>query len=368
MPNPDERTQQKLNLYVLVVLLILLLLAFISITRMFMIPVLLALTFTTLFNPAYAWLLKRMKGKKNLAALVMVALMLLCLLAPTYFLVNLVAKQAVNLFTSVKPMVNHVVNHADEGLLGDIKRLPVLRRINLAGMDWEEQLRKSADSISAAISFIFKRTTGGVFSFVSGLFIMLYTMFFFFRDGQSIIAHIRYLSPLKDEYEDMLIARFAMISRATVKGTIIIGLLQGGMGGVLLLLFGIKTWLLWSLVMVILSVIPLVGPWLVMVPASLYLLLMGDVWQSVVMALITFIVIGNIDNLIRPRLVGHEARLHDLLIFFSTLGGLAVFGIMGFIVGPVIAAMFVAVLDIYGAEFRTQLEPVQTDEASDTGD
>ena len=367
MATTDDRSNLKLNLYVLLGLLLVLLVGFIYVVRMFLIPALLALTFTTLFFPFYKWLLRKLGGKRNLTSLIMVLLMLLVLLIPTYLLINMVAQQASELYIGVKPVVNRIIAQGDDGLLGDLKRLPVVRRIDLDNFDWEGQLRKSAESISTAITFIVKRTTGGVFSFVSGLFVMLYSMFFFFRDGEDILSRLRYLSPLKDEYEDMLITRFAMISRATVKGTFIIGLMQGGLGGLALLVFGIDTWLLWSLVMVILSVIPLVGPWLVMIPASIFLVAVGDVWQGIVMALYTIIIIGNSDNLVRPRLVGHDARMHDLLIFFSTLGGLAVFGIMGFIVGPVIAAMFIAVLDIYGNEFKSQLEEVHEEDEDSSG-
>lgn len=359
MTGKKNGKQFRLSLYVLLGLLVVLLVGFVYITRMFFIPVLLALTFTTLFFPVYAWLYDHVGQRSNLAAFLMVLIMLFCLIIPSYFLIEMVARQASNLINSARPLVDKVLEQGDEGLLESFRQWSVIRWINLEDIDWEKQLQRSAEGISQAITFIVKQTTSGMINLVTGVFVMLYTMFFFFRDGEKILDRIRYLSPLKREYEEMIIKRFTLISRATVKGTLLIGLIQGSLGGVALLVFGIETWLLWTLVMVILSVIPLVGPWLVMIPASVFMIAVGDVWQGIVMLGWNFIVISNSDNLIRPRLVGHDAHMHDLLIFFSTLGGLAVFGIMGFIAGPVIAAMFIAVLNIYSAEFQNQLEDHQ---------
>ena len=119
-----------------------------------------------------------------------------------------------------------------------------------------------------------------------------------------------------------------------------------------LLICGVKSWLVWGVVMIVLSVIPMIGPWLVLIPAGLIQLALGYTWQGVAIILISLVVVSNVDNLIRPALVGRDAKLHDLLIFFSTLGGLLLFGVLGFIVGPVIAAFLVALLDIYGNDYR----------------
>ena len=153
----------------------------------------------------------------------------------------------------------------------------------------------------------------------------------------------------------MIIARFLLISRATVTGTLILGLVEGTLGAITLLVFGVKAWLLWGFVMIILATMPFIGTWIVLVPAGIIQMFMGNTWQGLIMILMGLIVIANIDNLLRPQLVGRGAKLHDLIIFFSSLGGIILFGVMGFIVGPVIAALFIAVLDIYEMEFEKQL-------------
>jgi predicted PurR-regulated permease PerM len=143
------------------------------------------------------------------------------------------------------------------------------------------------------------------------------------------------------------------------KGTLLIGVLKGGLGALTFWIFGISSPVLWGVVMVILSVIPMVGAWLVMYPAAIIMMMAGQIWQGIAVFLIAAIIIGNIDNVLMPRLVGREAGMHDLLIFFSTLGGIYVFGLMGFIAGPLLAALFVTILDIYSIEFRAQLEMIE---------
>jgi predicted PurR-regulated permease PerM len=138
-------------------------------------------------------------------------------------------------------------------------------------------------------------------------------------------------------------------------GTVVIGVTQGTLGALLLLFCGIKSWLMWGFVMIILAIIPLLGAWVVLIPTGIFQIILGNVAPGIVILAVSLLGISSIDNLIRPRLVGQGAKLHDLVIFFSSLGGIAVFGIMGFIVGPVIAALFVAVLDIYSKEFEQHL-------------
>jgi len=114
--------------------------------------------------------------------------------------------------------------------------------------------------------------------------------------------------------------------------------------------------MLWAVVMIVLSIIPFFGPWIIMIPAAIVQIIWGNIWQGIGIAAITFVIISNVDNLLRPRLVGKFSGMHDLLIFFSTLGGISVFGVVGFIVGPVVAALFLAILEIYSSEFRSQLD------------
>jgi predicted PurR-regulated permease PerM len=161
---------------------------------------------------------------------------------------------------------------------------------------------------------------------------------------------------MEQRHEEAIITRFAAVARATIKGTLLIALVQGTLSGLTLWIFGVPSPILWAVVATLLAIIPLVGVWLVLYPAALIQLLTGHLWQGLGIVLVTVLVIVNVDNLLRPRLVGQETGMHDLMVFFSTLGGIGLFGPVGFIVGPVIAALFLSILDIYSTEFKTELD------------
>ena len=180
--------------------------------------------------------------------------------------------------------------------------------------------------------------------------IMLYVLFFLFRDGRLIARNVRSAMPLSDEYNAQLTARFAAVVRATVKGNIVIAVIQGLIGGVAFWLLGIKGALLWGTLMTFLSLLPAVGAALVWVPAAVYLILTGAVAKGVALVLVGTLVIGLVDNLLRPVLVGRDTRLPDYVVLISTLGGISLFGINGFVIGPLIAALFVAAWTIFRDE------------------
>jgi predicted PurR-regulated permease PerM len=188
-------------------------------------------------------------------------------------------------------------------------------------------------------------------------------MFYFFRDGPMLLRKLKYFSPIADRYEEELIGRFLAVSRATIKGTLLVALIKGVLGGLTFWAFGIEAPVLWGVVMVFLSILPVVGAWVIMCPAALILMLSGQVWQGIALFLIAVVVIGSIDNVLEPVLIGRDASMHELLVFFSMIGGIGVFGVMGFIVGPVIAALFLTLLDIYGKEFNKQLALVHSGSA-----
>ena len=141
---------------------------------------------------------------------------------------------------------------------------------------------------------------------------------------------------------------------------VLLGIIQGFLGGLTFWIFGVGSPILWGVVMALLSVIPLVGSWLVLYPAAIIQLIVGNIFSGIGIILIAAIIISNVDTVLRPRLVGRDTGMHDLMIFFSTLGGISLFGIMGFIIGPVIAVFFLTILDIYAVEFKTTLDMAQS--------
>jgi predicted PurR-regulated permease PerM len=140
-----------------------------------------------------------------------------------------------------------------------------------------------------------------------------------------------------------------------LKGTIIIGVIQGSLGGIMFWIAGVPSFVIWGVIMVILSIIPAIGSGLVWAPAGIILLFTGNIWEGIFVLLFGGIFISLVDNILRPKLVGNDTEMHPLLVFFATLGGLISFGIIGFIIGPVIMALFLALWEIYGKEFKRQL-------------
>jgi predicted PurR-regulated permease PerM len=183
-------------------------------------------------------------------------------------------------------------------------------------------------------------------------------MFFFFRDGDKILERIFYYTPLSDEDETRMLTQFASITRATVKGTLVIGIIQGALAGIAFWVAGIEGAALWGTIMTILSIIPGIGAALVWVPAVIILFVTGQYLTATLLAAWCAAVVGTVDNFLRPMLVGRDAKMPDLLILIGTLGGLFLFGLIGFIVGPIVCGLFLTVWDIYGATFREFLPPV----------
>jgi predicted PurR-regulated permease PerM len=264
----------------------------------------------------------------------------------------MVAREAVRLYQKAESGAQRIFPaNVDQIVRGNtllqklgIEKLPVQTSI-------EEFSKKAVELIARAINRISRET----FELISTVLITFFTLFYFFRDGPALLKRLKELSPLSTRYEDELIHRFLSVSRATFRGILLVAIIKGVLGGLTFRAFGIEAAVLWGVVMMFLSILPMVGIWVVMCPAALIMFLNGDLWQGVLM-LGAALVVGSVDNILEPVLIGRQSGMHDLLVFFSMLGGLVVFGVTGFIVGPVIAALFLALLDIYGIEFSKQLQ------------
>lgn len=184
------------------------------------------------------------------------------------------------------------------------------------------------------------------FDFIVSFFIMLYLLFFLLRDGSELSKNIRDAIPLQEELQRNLSSKFTNVIRATVKGNIVVAILQGALGGLIFWFLGIHAPVLWAVVMAFLSLLPAVGTALIWLPVAIYFLVTGATWKGVVLIAYGVLVIGLVDNILRPILVGKDTKMPDYVVLISTLGGMAIFGLNGFVIGPVIAAMFMAVWDI----------------------
>lgn len=340
-------------------------LVFLGMIKGFLTAIFMAALFTGLLFPVFNRLKKWLKGKPSPAAFGTIFFFIFIILIPFAGFLLIVLDQAINASKTVGPIINEVIDNPKD-LVRDLEAIPIIHKL----FPEQEQLIKTIDDIiNSLVNFVIdglSEFSTGTATFIFNLFIFLFTMYYFLVYGKEYLKTLLYYLPLKDSEEQMLLARFTRVTKATLKGTFLIGFIQGGIGAIGMWIVGIPNVLFWGLVMTILSIIPALGPAIIWIPAAVILVLQGEVVNGIVLTAIGAIVIGNIDNLLRPRLVGKDAQMPDLMILFGTLGGLAMFGISGVITGPIIAALFITLWDIYGKAFKDYLYPVHIDEIEET--
>lgn len=305
-----------------------------------------------LFYPLHRWLLHRSGERHNLAAaLSLLACVCIVVIPGTAILASL-AQEATSLYNRV--------SSRDVDIAAIFQRLQevmpdfVTQALAALGLDDFSQLQaritslvgQAAQALASRIVTIGQGTVG----FFISLGVMLYLLFFLFRDGPAIMMVISRASPLNDLHTEQIFGKFASVMKATVKGNIIIAIVQGTIGGVTLWLLGIEAALLWGVLMTFLSLLPAVGAAIVWVPVAAYFFLTGDYWRGAVLVAVGGLVISTVDNLLRPQLVGKDLRLPDFVILISTVGGISLIGMNGFVIGPLIAALFVAVWSLFADE------------------
>jgi predicted PurR-regulated permease PerM len=277
---------------------------------------------------------------------------------PLAGLLGIVANQAVKIGTAAKPWIEHQIS--EPGTLSQsLQSLPFYETIE----PYRNQIiSKAGELVGSTSGFIIEKLTSatmGTFNIIVGVFIMLYCMFFFLIEGDRILEKILYYLPLEDHDERRILDKFTSITRATIKGTLVIGVLQGGLAGLAFAVLGIPSAVFWGTVMAVLSVIPSVGSALVWFPAVIYLVTTGHIAKGIGLFVFCAFVVGSLDNLLRPKLVGKDTQMHELMILFGTLGGIFMFGMVGIIIGPIIAGLFVTVWEIYGIAFQDVLPEVK---------
>lgn len=328
-------------------------LAFLAMLMPFFEPILWAVTLAVLFQPVQRKLFKVFHQRENRTALSTLLIILFVVIVPALFLFAAVAKEGVSLYQSISSGeidISGPLSWAQSTLPSLVERAESL------GVNLEEIKQKFSTSAlqgsqwAASHVFTFGQNT---LRFTVMFFLMLYLLFFFLRDGKKIINTIIYVLPIGDEKERHLLAKFAEVSRATIKGTLVVGIVQGSLGGIMFAILGIQSAIFWGVVMMLLSILPAIGSALVWIPAALYLIANGMIIKGVVLIAFGALVIGMVDNVLRPILVGHDTKMPDYLILLSTLGGLAMIGISGFVLGPVIAAFFLAIWTMFAEEYNS---------------
>jgi len=353
---PDTIDRDRFQKWVLLALAVGISLLFLRMIAGFVMALLLAAILAGLAHPLYRRLLALFGNRRSLAAAAVLLIAVLLIVGPVTAFLGVVVVQALDVSRSVAPWVQQELK--DPSLLQRyLDRVPLLSRL----APYQDQVVAKAGELAGQVAkFVASKVAAGArgtAQFLLALFVMLYATFFFLRDGRAVLDKLLYYLPLSTEDERRLLDRFTSVTRATLKGTLVIGILQGLLAGAAFAVAGIKGSVFWGTIVAVLSIIPGVGGALVWVPIVVYLGLVGRVGAAVGVGAWCAIVVGTIDNLLRPRLVGQDTKLSDVVILISTLGGIAMFGAVGIVIGPIVAALFVTVWEIYGVAFSNLLAP-----------
>jgi len=328
--------------------------AFTGLLTPFFQPLLWAVTLAVLFRGLHHFLQHHLGSQRhNSTALLSVFIILICAIAPALFLSIAVAKEGVGLYQAITA---GDINLA-YGIQWLQNSLPALEQLlqygDLSLADLETKISNSAMQLSQALGTYLLSFGQDALQFTLLFFLMLYLLFFCIRDGDTLLNKLVETLPLGDHNERLLLNKFAEVSRATIKGTLVVGGIQGAIGGISFALLGIESALFWAAVMTILSVLPAVGAALIWLPAAIYLLANEQMTAGIILILVGVFIIGMVDNVLRPILVGRDTQMPDYLILLSTLGGIAMIGISGFVLGPIIAAFFLAIWAMFGQQYNS---------------
>jgi predicted PurR-regulated permease PerM len=350
--SPDPAASPKLERSFFYILLALLTLAFCAVVWPFYGAVFWGSVLALMFQPLYGWFLARMRRRQNLAALATLGVIVLLVILPLALVGVSLVQEVTGLYAKVKAgeinfgrYFERIVSVLPSWITTLLDRyglvdLPALQAKLIAGLTKRSEALagRAVDIGSEAIDLIV------------GFFIAMYLLFFLLRDGVGVARDIRAAIPLEPGPKERLLERFTTVIRATVKGNILVAAAQGALGGLAFWVLGVNAPMLWGVVMAFLSLLPAVGAALIWAPVAIYLLAVGQVWQGLGLIAFGVVVIGLIDNVLRPILVGKDTAMPDYVVLIATIGGLSLFGLNGFVIGPVLVAMFLAAWQLLASE------------------
>lgn len=363
-----------INRTVLLALVLLISALFLSMIKQFLMPLFMAGLFSALVSPAHHWISRKIGDRENIASIITIVGIIFLVLAPLSILITIVVAQAINVSQSVSPWVQTFISEPTT-VTTYLEKIPYYDLI----LPYRDVIvQRAGEAVGHISTFLIENLTSVTKVTVSALFssvIMLYVMFYFLTMGDVLLKKILYFLPLNDHDERLLLHRFTSVAGATIKGTLIIGIIQGMICGIAFAIAGIQGPVFWGTVMAVMSIIPAFGTAIIWLPALLILALAGDFTGVIILAVLCGAIAGNLDNIVRPRLVGKDTEMHDLFVLFGTLGGITMFGLLGIIIGPIIAALFITLWELYGNAFQAYLPrvgpapiPQEEDELSTSAD
>jgi len=325
---------------------------FLYLLKPFFFPIFWAAVIAGIFRPLY----RRINGRLNrpsLSTAILFLIIVLIIFLPALIIGTLVFRESLQLYETLKPDAQNIdrnFRHIIDALANN--PFADLFRINRAFL-----VEKTAEVVGGITNYIFvhlKELTQNTIGLIVKMAIMLYTLFFFIRDGEKFLRMAMRLSNLGMGRESFLYERFIVTARSTLKVTLIIGGIQGILGGLVFIATNVEGALIWGLLMILTAIIPVLGCSIIWAPAGVLMLLTGHIWEGVLILAVGVLLISTVDNLLRPILIGKDVEMHPLLIFLSMLGGIVLFGFSGFVIGPIITSLFLSILQMYEEFYRRE--------------
>ncbi|MFA5163451.1 MAG: AI-2E family transporter [Patescibacteria group bacterium] len=347
---------EKLTKPFLLILVLIITVACFFLFRPFLTEIFVAAVLASIFYAPYQGLTRRLKGRKNLAALIMCFILLLVIVVPTVRIMLYAGEKSINAYSEA---VNFFSTHSLKDISqGPIFQNTILKNINLSKYNNDtfqtialDVIKNSSNWLISGATMILEKTS----SFLVSLVLIVITMFFFFVDGKKMLEKVMYWSPLPNKYDLEIFHKFRAVSYTTFVSTFVAALVQGIAGAVGFAIVGFP-FLLAGILVALLSLLPYLGSMLFYVPMGVYYLLTGNIWQGIFILLWGMFVIGTVDNVVRTYMIKDKAEVNPIFVLFSILGGVILFGFWGVVLGPLIIAISVTVMHIYELEYRKDLD------------
>lgn len=313
----------------------------------FFIPVFWAAIFVILFYPYHSWLLRRVKNK-TIASLIACATIALFLIVPMALIGTALANEMFNVYEWAEDYLTKLSTHAQSpALITPYIQKYIGRYVDISAIDIQNHIVNALQQGSLYLAQGIKGAIQNLAELVFNIFLAFFTMYFLFKDSDKIMDIVKDVIPLTESDKDKVIAKNRVVITATFNGGVLVGAVQGFLGGAAFWFLALPSPILWGFVMFILSFLPVVGTSLVIVPAAIYLVIIGSYVKAVIILLWGVLIVGLADNVLRPVIVSGKTHQHPLLLFFSILGAVNAFGLVGIIAGPIILSIAQAILDIY---------------------
>jgi len=347
-----KKIKEEFSKYFILLFLIIAVFLVFLIIRPFIIAILTSIIISYIFYPLYKWINKKTK-RKNFSAIIVTMLVIILIISPILFVANSLTREVMTVYTNSKQMI------AEENIIGTKSDSNILWKLNsfLVNIAKKPQISSSLDNITNSIISSLSNFIFTIPKRILGFFVMIFLIFFMLRDGDLMVKKIKYFIPLKNHYQNKIVKKFDSVTRAVVYGHFITALIQGMIGTLGLYIFGIKSPLVWGIIMVIACMIPFVGPPVVWFPLGVFKVIIGlnsgnnyETIMGIGLLAYGFIIVSSIDNLIKPKIISDRARIHPTIILLGILGGLAIFGFIGIVVGPLILSLFLTFAEIYKTE------------------